>query len=285
MRPRRPLGRVRQRSLARIVGVGSRFEQTEQRRGVHGVELGGSVRKHVLGRALIRVGGRHQEPWTDGRTDGRTSSGEDAGMRDANVFERRGDARICGAPVLPPRQPRRGAGRRASAGRDAVRDRAWWAHLAGAHPPRQRGASGRSRRPQLLTPDNARALEPGAVVAFRAGPEGAHAVGNTDDAIEPARVLIVSTMRYPDVAEHVSSGTTLAITGPREGRAFPAGTEMPLFEALTRRSLPTQGRRRQLSARPAAQRSLLAAEPDCTSAPCRALQHSLSIGFECSWQR
>ena len=88
-------------------------------------------------------------------------------------------------------------------------------------------------RPQLLLPDNARTLEPGAVVAFRAGLEGAHAVANTDDATEPARVMIISTMRYPDVAEHVSTATTLVVTGPRAGRAFPAGTDVPLFEALT----------------------------------------------------
>lgn len=47
-------------------------------------------------------------------------------------------------------------------------------------------------------------------------------------------MLIVSTMRYPEVAEHPDTGTTLAVLGPRDGRMFPAGSDIPFMEAATR---------------------------------------------------
>jgi hypothetical protein len=34
-------------------------------------------------------------------------------------------------------------------------------------------------------------------------------------------------------AEHVSTGTIAAVAGRREGRAFPAGSDMARFEALS----------------------------------------------------
>jgi uncharacterized cupin superfamily protein len=89
-----------------------------------------------------------------------------------------------------------------------------------------------SGTPRLRTPDGVRALAPGAVVAFPRGPAGAHRVFNTTD--EPARVVIVSTMNFPELAEHLDTGTWLAVTGPREGRAFPAGSDIPLMESLVR---------------------------------------------------
>jgi uncharacterized cupin superfamily protein len=78
-------------------------------------------------------------------------------------------------------------------------------------------------RPLLRTPDGTRRLESGAVVSFRPGPDGAHRISNPGD--EPVRVLMISTMRYPEVAEHVSTGTMMAMTGPGEGKVFPSGTD------------------------------------------------------------
>ena len=48
-------------------------------------------------------------------------------------------------------------------------------------------------------------LEPGDLVACPAGREGAHRLDNHGD--EPARVLIVSTMRAPEINEMLEDGT------------------------------------------------------------------------------
>jgi uncharacterized cupin superfamily protein len=66
-------------------------------------------------------------------------------------------------------------------------------------------------RPTLRTTDGERELEPGEVVAFPAGRRGAHQVLNRSS--ERVRVLIASTMIYPEVAEHPDSGKVLAISG------------------------------------------------------------------------
>jgi len=87
-----------------------------------------------------------------------------------------------------------------------------------------------SGTPQLRTPAGSRRLEAGAVVAFRRGPEGAHRVFNTST--EPARVLLVSTMHFADVAEHVDTGAVLAMTAADAGHVFPAGTDRPVMEML-----------------------------------------------------
>jgi uncharacterized cupin superfamily protein len=84
--------------------------------------------------------------------------------------------------------------------------------------------------PEVRSPDGRRRLEPGAVVAFVAGERGAHRVTNPGP--EPARVLLVSTMRFPDVAEHLDTGAWLAITGPAEGKVFPAGADAPFLDAV-----------------------------------------------------
>ena len=68
-----------------------------------------------------------------------------------------------------------------------------------------------SGRPTLRTLDGERELEAGEVVAFPAGRRGAHQVLNRSEAA--ARVLIASTMVYPEVAEHPDSGKVLAISG------------------------------------------------------------------------
>lgn len=87
-------------------------------------------------------------------------------------------------------------------------------------------------RPELRTPAGTRTLEPGAVVAFPRGPDGAHRVANRGD--EPVRFLIVSTMNQPDIAEHPDTGATLTITGLGEGKVFPDRSEVPYMEAIAR---------------------------------------------------
>lgn len=67
-------------------------------------------------------------------------------------------------------------------------------------------------------------------MAFPRGAAGAHSVTNRSGA--PARILIVSTMNFPEVAEHLDTGTWLAVLGPRDGKAFPAGGDIPLMEAV-----------------------------------------------------
>ena len=62
----------------------------------------------------------------------------------------------------------------------------------------------------LRTPDAERILEPGELVACPPGPDGAHQLRNRGDA--PARVLVVSTMHLPEVAEHLDSGKVVTIT-------------------------------------------------------------------------
>ncbi len=76
---------------------------------------------------------------------------------------------------------------------------------------------------ELRTPEGTREVRKGAVVAFPVGKEGAHRLRNASDA--PARYLLVSTMRFPEVAEQLDTGTILAMKSPGDGWAFPAGTD------------------------------------------------------------
>ena len=63
-----------------------------------------------------------------------------------------------------------------------------------------------SGRPTLTTGDSTtRELEVGEVVACPAGRAGAHRLDNHAD--EPARVLIVSTMRAPEINAMLEDGT------------------------------------------------------------------------------
>lgn len=64
----------------------------------------------------------------------------------------------------------------------------------------------------MRTPEGTRELEPGEVVACPAGRRGAHRVENNSE--RPIRVLIVSTMVYPDVVEHLDSEKVLVLTAP-----------------------------------------------------------------------
>ena len=67
-------------------------------------------------------------------------------------------------------------------------------------------------RPTLRTLDGVRTLEPGDVVACPVGRRGAHQVRNESD--ESVRVLIVSTMVYPEVAELLDSDKILVHSAP-----------------------------------------------------------------------
>jgi len=59
-----------------------------------------------------------------------------------------------------------------------------------------------SGTPTLRTPEGERTLEPGDVVCFPAGPDGAHLVRATDEA---ARVAIISTKNEVGIAEYPDS--------------------------------------------------------------------------------
>jgi uncharacterized cupin superfamily protein len=83
---------------------------------------------------------------------------------------------------------------------------------------------------ELRTPEGKRAVSKGAVVGFPAGQAGAHRLRNVSDS--RARYLLVSTMRMPEVAEQLDTGTILAMTAPADGWAFPAGADSD-YVALT----------------------------------------------------
>ena len=68
-----------------------------------------------------------------------------------------------------------------------------------------------SGRPTLRTPAGERELEEGAVVAFPAGPDGAHQLINAS--AYPVRFVIVSTMANADVIEYPDSGKVAALGG------------------------------------------------------------------------
>jgi uncharacterized cupin superfamily protein len=76
---------------------------------------------------------------------------------------------------------------------------------------------------ELRTPEGTRPVSKGAVVAFPAGRSGAHRLRNVSNS--PARYVLISTMRFPEVAEQLDTGTVLALKGPADGWAFPAGSE------------------------------------------------------------
>jgi uncharacterized cupin superfamily protein len=89
-----------------------------------------------------------------------------------------------------------------------------------------------SGRPALRTSDGIRHLECGELVAFPRGPAGAHRIFNPGE--EAARVLVFSTMRWPEIVEYPDTEATLATTGPGRGQVFPADADEPRAEAVTR---------------------------------------------------
>jgi uncharacterized cupin superfamily protein len=63
----------------------------------------------------------------------------------------------------------------------------------------------------------------GGALGFVTGPDGAHRLRNVSS--EPARYVLISTMRFPEVAEQLDTGTVLAMPEPGAGWAFPAGAD------------------------------------------------------------
>lgn len=76
--------------------------------------------------------------------------------------------------------------------------------------------------PTLRTPGGERVLEPGDVVHFARGPEGAHQVRN--DGAEAARVVVVSAGTSPEVVEYPDSGKLLAFAWPMSSMHFKRDT-------------------------------------------------------------
>jgi uncharacterized cupin superfamily protein len=69
-----------------------------------------------------------------------------------------------------------------------------------------------SGRPRVRTPSGWRQLEPGELVAFPRGREGAHQVDNRAD--EAARILMLSEMNSPEVVFYPDSEKLSAMTKP-----------------------------------------------------------------------
>jgi uncharacterized cupin superfamily protein len=86
-----------------------------------------------------------------------------------------------------------------------------------------------SGRPMLRTLDGMRELEPGEIVACLTGRRGAHQLQNHGN--EPVRVLVISTMVYPELAEQLDSDKVLVHSAPpgtadRLALAFPRGAQV-----------------------------------------------------------
>jgi uncharacterized cupin superfamily protein len=90
---------------------------------------------------------------------------------------------------------------------------------------------------ELRSPEGTRMVSRGAIVGFPAGESGAHRLRNVSGA--KARYLLVSTMRFPEVAEQLDTGTVLPMKGPGDGWAFPAGAAGDYME-LTRAALEAE---------------------------------------------
>jgi uncharacterized cupin superfamily protein len=91
---------------------------------------------------------------------------------------------------------------------------------------------------ELRTPEGTRQVRTGAVVAFPAGAAGAHRLRNTSES--PVRYMLVSTLRFPEIAEQLDTGTVLALKGPADGWAFPQGSDGD-YMALTKEALEADG--------------------------------------------
>ena len=87
-----------------------------------------------------------------------------------------------------------------------------------------------SGTPELRMPDGLRELQPGEVVSFPCGPEGAHRLRNASSG--PCRILVISEMNFPDIVSYPDTGTTLAVTAPGARLAFPGGSDGPLTDLI-----------------------------------------------------
>jgi uncharacterized cupin superfamily protein len=83
-----------------------------------------------------------------------------------------------------------------------------------------------SGEPTLRSPEGERTLQDGDVVCFPRGAEGAHQVINHTDA--PVRVLMLSSMIYPEIVQYLDSGKV----GTRDvhGRQITRGRPGPDLE-------------------------------------------------------
>ena len=84
--------------------------------------------------------------------------------------------------------------------------------------------------PELRMPDGLRELQPGEVVSFPRGPEGAHRLRNASS--QPCRVVFISELNYPDIVSYPDTGTTLAVTAPTARVAFPSGSDGSVAELV-----------------------------------------------------
>jgi uncharacterized cupin superfamily protein len=96
-----------------------------------------------------------------------------------------------------------------------------------------------SGRPTLRTLVGTRELEPGEVVACPVGRQGAHQLQNNSD--EEVRVLVISTMVYPEVAEQLDSDKILVHSAPpgtadRLALAFPREAQVDRLAGELRQS-------------------------------------------------
>ena len=86
-------------------------------------------------------------------------------------------------------------------------------------------------RPTLRHPGGEDVLEPGDVVCFPAGPEGAHKLTNGGD--EPVRVLLLSTMLDPDVTFYPDSDKVGVFHGEDLRLLFRRETDVDYFDRET----------------------------------------------------
>jgi uncharacterized cupin superfamily protein len=84
-----------------------------------------------------------------------------------------------------------------------------------------------SGRPHLRTPGGWRRLDEGELVAFPVGERGGHQLHNRG--AEPARVLVISEMRAPELSFYPDSGKFLAGDRPPGGIADEEGTLFATF--------------------------------------------------------
>jgi uncharacterized cupin superfamily protein len=84
--------------------------------------------------------------------------------------------------------------------------------------------------PTLRDPEGEHELQPGDIVCFREGPDGAHQVRNDTDAA--VRVLMLSTKQLPDAAVYPDSGKMGVWSGNEAdpGRLFRIASEVDYWD-------------------------------------------------------
>jgi uncharacterized cupin superfamily protein len=92
-----------------------------------------------------------------------------------------------------------------------------------------------SGTPTVRTPEGEEQLSPGEVVYFPEGPDGLHIFFNPGD--EPARILGISTKRFPDVVAYPEQGVAWVATRHPE-RPVPVGGDEGI---IARFDLPHEG--------------------------------------------